>query len=242
MAVTWWELGLRLAAAALLGTCIGLERQWRARMAGLRTNALVATGAALFVLLSTVTSGDASPTRIAAQVVSGIGFLGAGVIIRDGGTLRGINTAATIWGSAAVGCLAAAGQFGLAAAGTGAIVAINLMLRPVARGIDHRASRRGANQRSYLLQARCQDSDEASVRALLVQHLTVSGFGLTALRSRELEGTDRIEITTELRGRGIAGAQLEQAVGRLALEPGIHSVSWRQLTAVVDDEDDDDES
>lgn len=87
---------LNLLAAMLLGALIGAERQWRQRMAGLRTNALVATGAAVFILSSMTTSPD-SPGRIAAQIVSGIGFLGAGVIMREGMNVRGLNTAATLW-------------------------------------------------------------------------------------------------------------------------------------------------
>lgn len=84
-----------LLAAMLLGALIGAERQWRQRMAGLRTNALVATGAAVFILSAMSASPD-SPGRIAAQIVSGIGFLGAGVIMRDGMNVRGLNTAATL--------------------------------------------------------------------------------------------------------------------------------------------------
>ena len=76
------EIAIRLGAALLIGAVIGFERQWRQRMAGLRTNALVAIGAAGFVVFSTTVSGDNSPTRVAAQIVSGIGFLGAGVILR----------------------------------------------------------------------------------------------------------------------------------------------------------------
>src|SRR5262245_50173167 len=92
-----------------MGVAIGLERQFRQHTAGLRTNALVCVGAALFVSLSRFISPDTSPTRVAAQVVSGIGFLGGGVILREGFNVRGMNTAATLWCSAAVGTLAGAG-------------------------------------------------------------------------------------------------------------------------------------
>jgi hypothetical protein len=93
----------RAALALVLGACIGAERQWRQRGAGLRTNALVALGAALFEGLAVVIEGEhgADPTRIAAYIVSGVGFLGGGVILRHGMTVTGINTAATIWCSAA---------------------------------------------------------------------------------------------------------------------------------------------
>src|SRR5947209_6866679 len=129
-------MALRLVAGTGLGAAIGFERQYRARMAGLRTNALVAVGATLFVLLSAYgfnavpDSGSADPTRVAAQIVSGIGFLGAGVIMRDGLNVRGLNTAATLWCSAAVGALAGAGLFTPAIAGTIVVLAANTVLRP----------------------------------------------------------------------------------------------------------------
>jgi putative Mg2+ transporter-C (MgtC) family protein len=97
------EIAIRLGAALLIGAIIGFERQWRQRMAGLRTNALVSLGAAGFVVFSMTVSSDNSPTRVAAQIVSGIGFLGAGVILREGFNIRGLNTAATLWCSAMVG-------------------------------------------------------------------------------------------------------------------------------------------
>src|SRR5674476_1548023 len=89
--------------ATLMGACIGFERQWRQRMAGLRTNTLVAIGAASFVIFEGLFPDDGSPTRVAAQVVSGIGFLGAGIIFREGLHVTGLNTAATLWCSAAMG-------------------------------------------------------------------------------------------------------------------------------------------
>jgi len=100
--MTTVEMLLRLGAGVGLGAVIGVERQYRARMAGLRTNALVAAGATLFVLLSAhgFHGQSADPTRVAAQIVSGIGFLGAGVIMREGLSVRGLNTAATLWCSA----------------------------------------------------------------------------------------------------------------------------------------------
>lgn len=134
------EMLLRLGAGIGLGALIGIERQYRARMAGLRTNALVAAGSALFVLLSAngFHGADADPTRVAAQIVSGIGFLGAGVILRDGVNIRGLNTAATLWCAAAVGSLAGAGLHVVAAAGTVAIIAVNVGLRELGRAVDRK--------------------------------------------------------------------------------------------------------
>ena len=127
---------LNIAVALALGFAIGLERQWRQHPAGLRTNALVALGAALFVSLSRLMNDEGSPTRIASYIVSGLGFLGGGVILRDGLNVKGMNTAATIWCTGAVGTLAGAGFPLEAVAGTVSILTVHLGLRPVVRWIE----------------------------------------------------------------------------------------------------------
>lgn len=127
---------IHLATSFMCGSAIGLERQWRHRTAGLRTNALVALGSSLFVMVNDSFAGEFDRSRIAAQVVSGIGFLGAGVIMRDGPTVRGLNTAATIWCSAAVGLMAGSGALLKAFLGTGAIIFANVLLRPVAERVN----------------------------------------------------------------------------------------------------------
>lgn len=124
----WWEVLLRLALAAALGAAIGLEREIREREAGLRTHLLVSLGSALFTITSAygfhafLASGQsvvrADPTRIAAQIVTGIGFLGAGAIIRQGLSVRGLTTAATLWVVAAIGLAAGAGYYSAAVIST----------------------------------------------------------------------------------------------------------------------------
>src|SRR6516164_3492530 len=126
------EAAINLAVAFGLSAAIGFERQWRQRLAGLRTNTLVALGAASFVVFSGLVPGDNSPTRVAAQVVSGIGFLGAGLIFKEGLSVHGLNTAATLWCSAAVGVLAGAGYPAHAALTTVLVIFVNLCLRPIA--------------------------------------------------------------------------------------------------------------
>jgi putative Mg2+ transporter-C (MgtC) family protein len=129
--MTWIDFAIRLAIAFILGVGIGIERQWLKTRSVLKTNVLVTLGAAMFVMLSVMTPGEASPTRIAAQVVSGIGFLGGGVILRDGASVRGINTAATLWCAGAIGSLVGAGFLVQAYFGTLAVVGANLLLRPM---------------------------------------------------------------------------------------------------------------
>jgi putative Mg2+ transporter-C (MgtC) family protein len=129
----------RLAVAALLGIAIGFERQWRQRAAGLHTSTLVSIGAALFALLDGVLkAGDT--TRIVAGVVTGVGFIAGGVILRSGAGISGLNTAATIWSTAAVGALAGFGFWQEALAGAFAIVFLNLTLQPLANAIDARTA------------------------------------------------------------------------------------------------------
>jgi putative Mg2+ transporter-C (MgtC) family protein len=114
----------------------GAERQWRQRMAGLRTNALVAAGAAMFVMLSALAARPEDSFRIAGQIVSGIGFLGAGVILRNGLNITGLNTAATLWCSAAIGTLAGYGMSGSAISGAFAVLAANVCLRPIGKALN----------------------------------------------------------------------------------------------------------
>lgn len=126
-----WDCLTRIALAVFLGTAIGIEKQRRHKMIAIHTNALIASGSALFALLGVSVPNDSSPARVAAQIVSGIGFLGAGVIIHEGSNVSGIGTAATIFCSAAIGALCGCGFFNFAIIGTLFILLINLVLRPL---------------------------------------------------------------------------------------------------------------
>ncbi|WP_225730091.1 MULTISPECIES: MgtC/SapB family protein [unclassified Nocardia] len=222
------EMVLRLLTGVGLGTAIGFERQYRARGAGLRTNALVAAGATLFVLLSAngFQGNDADPTRVAAQIVSGIGFLGAGVIIRDGLNVRGLNTAATLWCSAAVGALAGAGMYSTALAGTVAVVAVNIALRAAGRAVDRHPESTEEQAAGYVFVAVTNDDNEAHVRALLVQALTRTDFRLVSVSSANTDRPGRVEVRAELVGDQRDDRQMESAVSRLSLEPSVTSVGW----------------
>jgi len=228
------DVAVRALVATLLGGAIGVERQWRLRTAGIRTNALVAAGAALFTIVgSTVVEGSvgADPTRVAAQVVSGIGFLGAGVILRDGANIRGLTTAATLWCAAAIGTLAGAGLLLVAAIGSLIIVSANIFFRPLSRLIRARA---GSDQPIvddivdplYMLEVVTDQKNETRVRALLLQSL--NGHSCT-VRSMSIRTTknSRAKLLTGLTGeRSDAIGDLEVAVQRLSLEPAIVSSRW----------------
>lgn len=127
------EFGLRIGAALLAGLFIGIEREIHNKNAGLKTNALVSLGSAVFVLTSLAFAGDeyVDTTRVIGQVVTGIGFIGAGVILHKGTIVRGLTTAATVWCSAGAGCLAAIGQYTELSLLVAVIVFVNVVFNPV---------------------------------------------------------------------------------------------------------------
>jgi putative Mg2+ transporter-C (MgtC) family protein len=224
----WTDFAVRLAAAFLLGSAIGLERQWRQRMAGLRTNTLVATGAALFVMLSVLTPDEASPTRIAAQVVSGIGFLAGGVILREGLSVRGLNTAATIWCAAAIGALAGAGFLSQAFIGSIAVLISNVVLRPLGYRINQEPLKGTELELCYQCSLTCHSKDEAHVRALLLQALGTSTMRLRSLHSEDLDELgNKVEVEAEMVTQNRDDQLLEEIISRLSLEPSVTAASWR---------------
>ena len=125
------DFSMRVGLALILGSLIGAEREWKNKLAGLKTNALVCVGSALFTCIGydAAMSSNTDPTRIVGQIASGIGFLGAGAILRDGLNIRGLTTAATVWCAAAIGTMAGAGMLLHAVVGTGFIFGCNLALK-----------------------------------------------------------------------------------------------------------------
>jgi putative Mg2+ transporter-C (MgtC) family protein len=224
---------LYLATAVILGAAIGFERQWRQRLAGLRTNTLVALGAASFVMFSGLVPGDASPTRVAAQVVSGIGFLGAGLIFKEGLSVHGLNTAATLWCSAAVGVLAGARLAAHAALVAVLVVFVNLCLRPLARFIQSQPLQSTELVNCYLITVVCRSEGEAHIRALLLQSMSAGPLRFQELNSRDIESTDRVEVCASVTADQRKDNALEQIVGRLSLEPHVTAARWRHETAAA---------
>lgn len=222
-----FDFSLRLGAALLMGAVVGLERQWRQRMAGTRTNALVAAGAAAFVMCAfMVRDTSRSEAQIVSYVVSGVGFLGAGVIFKDGGSVRGLNTAATLWCSAAIGAISGLGNPLHALILTAVVLGTNVVLRPLAYRLYPAQAASEEQEVTYGLELNCRPEDEAHMRALMLQGMSQSPLTLTSLRSEDLEGTGKMKVAARIRGLGRQDQALEQLVVRLSLEAGVSSVSW----------------
>jgi putative Mg2+ transporter-C (MgtC) family protein len=222
---------LQLAMAVLFGAAIGAERQWRQHTAGLRTNALVSSGAAMFVLGGRLMGAPTdSVLRMAAQVVSGIGFLGGGLIFREGLSVRGLNTAATLWCSAAVGTLCGVGYPLAAGLCVAAVMSANVLLRPIARLLERPVAALDRDETGlYLCTVMCRTADEGHLRSLLLAAVTGSGLSLRALHSEDVESAGKVQIRATLIGQGPQDVALERVVSRLSLEPGVTGVTWEVL-------------
>lgn len=227
----FWPFALNTTAALLMGTAIGVERQWRQHPAGLRTCALVSLGAALFVGLSVLIGREASPTRIAAQVVSGLGFLGGGVILREGLNVRGLNTAASIWCSGAVGSLAGAGFPLEALFGTASVLLAHLGLRPVARWIDTRTKTATDVETVYRLRVESTADHDAHVRHILLRH--VNGHARLTLQGMATEDTENghAVVVADIFALERNDRALEEIVARVSIEPEVKAVSWQRTVA-----------
>jgi putative Mg2+ transporter-C (MgtC) family protein len=209
-----------------LGAAIGLERQWRQRLAGLRTNALVALGAAIFVTYSRVVSDEEGAARMAAQVVSGIGFLGAGVIFKEGLNVRGLNTAVTLWCSAAVGLLAGEGFALYALLAAVLVLGANTLLRPIVRSINRQPIDSTEEEHHYLISLDCRAARASDIRSLLVQEFA----GVPDIQFSELDsafvGGD-VELTATVTSPKRRELALEVIVGRLVDASGVKRAGWR---------------
>lgn len=221
------QFAFHLFSALLLGAFVGLERQWRQRMAGTRTNALVAAGAAAFVMAGLQLSGDSSaPGRLAAYVVSGVGFLGAGVIFKDGGNVRGLNTAATIWCSAAIGVLSGLGYVVFALILAIAVLLTNIALRPLAYRLHPALPSTDNADTSYQIVLTCRSVDETHLRTLLLATITQAAAILQAIHSEDEAASDRTRLRAEVITHGRRNEEVERIAMRLSMEPGITSLSW----------------
>ncbi|MDZ4067454.1 MAG: MgtC/SapB family protein [Tabrizicola sp.] len=220
---------VNLFTALACGAIIGSERQVRQRMAGLRTNALVALGAASFVIFSGLYPDEVSPTRVAAQIVSGIGFLGAGIIFRDGFNVHGLNTAATLWCSAGVGMMAGNGAWEHAILLTGMVVFVNLGLRPLVKLLKHYTRAGIPVIRAYRVQVAVNPAQEVEVRSLMLRTLSLGGLHISEIGVSPTDQGQTLDLSATVTADAVGEVALEQAVQRLAAEPGLIRVRWEAL-------------
>ena len=228
--MTTYELMLRLAVALAVGMAIGMERQWRHKMAGLRTNVLVAVGAAMFCLIAAMSDRESSPTRIAAQVASGVGFLGAGVILREGLNIRGLNTAATLWCAAAAGAMAGTGFPVPAVVASLVILGTNLFLRQFASKFEAFQDTHVRREVRYEVHVLCDGHGRQHVRDVVLATIRESALVLVSFRSAMLDAGQQCQIVTELAPAERSDEAVEGLIARLSTAEGVVSAAW-QCTA-----------
>jgi putative Mg2+ transporter-C (MgtC) family protein len=227
MTLTTLQFALRLSAALLLGALVGLERQWRQRMAGTRTNALVAAGGAAFVMCGLLLDNDPSARgRIVSYVVSGVGFLGAGVIFKDGGNVRGLNTAATIWCSAAIGALSGLGALYLALVLATSVLATNMVLRPIAYRLHPALPDPLPVETLYQIKVLCKISRDAYIRSLLLSTISHLPVTLQSIHGEQDDANHEVQIRAGVTTAGRNNEAIEQVVMRLSIEDDVSSISW----------------
>jgi putative Mg2+ transporter-C (MgtC) family protein len=228
------QLAIRLLLAIAMGTTVGLERQWRQRMAGTRTNALVAAGAAAFVMCGLLLDNDPSARgRIVSYVVSGVGFLGAGVIFKDGASVRGLNTAATIWCSAAIGALTGLGFFHLALVLAFAVL-FNMILRPLAYRLHPVLPEAIPAETLYELKLDCKVSAAAHIRALLLSTITPLPVMLHSIHGEPDDTNEQAHIRAEVTTAGQNNEAIEQVVMRLSIEDDVSTLSWSIIDSAME--------
>ncbi len=225
---------IRIIACFILSILIGLERQCRHRMVGLRTNVLVSLGAFLFVCVSFGVQGNDN-TRIAAQVVSGIGFLGAGVILRDGNKIKGLNTAATLWCVSAIGVLTASGMIAEASVGTALVLASNIFLRILSMGIMDRV--RKYQKEKCVLHITCNKDIEIVVRTSLAKAIERKNLSLQSLEKNEVTQSEVKLKAVIITSRP---SVIEDVVKNIIAESGVSSISWEHDKYYKSDSEDND--
>jgi putative Mg2+ transporter-C (MgtC) family protein len=230
--MTLGELAGRLLFAVVSGALVGIERQWHHKNAGLKTNTLVALGAATFGLISVY--GPSGDTRVATGVVQGIGFIGAGVIMRRGGSVQGINSAATLWATASLGLAIGLGNYVLAYGVLSLIVVVQFLTRHAGNWIDKRSGL-VVPYITYHVDIRASEVAADEVRKVWSNFAGLSGVTVLHYRETGMDSSG-IQITaslglSELRARDLAALDCD-----LASSKGVSHFEWSQSVDADDDE------
>lgn len=214
-----------LVTAFVLGGVIGFERQVRQRTAGLRTNTLVAVSAAVFVAMANRLSGHEGAVHVAAYVVSGIGFLGAGAIMKQGANITGLNTAATLWGSAAVGACAGASLISEAFVAALFVLASNTLLRPVVNKINRRPINEESSEATYRFYVICRRDVQAEVRERLVEILEAGSYPVRDVDQHAF-GQGDAEIQATLYATAVDSDELDRIAAEMEALEGVSQTFW----------------
>jgi putative Mg2+ transporter-C (MgtC) family protein len=218
-----------LLVAFVFGTLIGAERQYRQRSAGLRTNVLVAVGASAFVDLANHLAGADGSVRVIAYVVSGIGFLGAGAIMKEGMNVRGLNTAATLWASAAVGSCAGADMVAQSAALTLFVLAGNTLLRPLVNAIDRIPLNEQSSEAQYEVIVTTDAAGAAATRDVLNERLEAAKLPVRETKV-VYRSNDNVEIAAVLISLAVDPKDLDAVVAQVSALPGVKHATWTVST------------
>lgn len=218
-----------LTTAFILGSIIGLERQYRQRTAGLRTNVLVAVGAAVFVDMANRLNGHVGAVQVAAYVVSGVGFLGAGVIMKGDGSIRGLNTAATLWGAAAVGACAGADLIVEAILAALFVLAGNTLLRPVVNAINRRPIDDQASEVTYSVCIICSRQNQKEAREQLEFLLDRAGYPTSDFHVHPF-AQDEVQIFATLMRTSVESDELDSVIEQLMTIPSVSQAFWNPST------------
>lgn len=234
--MSYYDFIIRIVVCFALSFAVGLERHLRGRAIGLRTNVLVALGSFLFVTMAAnIPTND--EVRMAAQVVSGIGFLGAGVILRDGTNIRGLNTAATLWCNAAIGVMCASGILFEATIGTVFILITNILLRYISKHILKIDSSSSCSK-NYIIKVTCSDEKELIIRSIIMQYVERTNIILNHLESKSLNA-DQTKLYADIKYDGPIN-MIEKLIGKITIEPGVSSVGFKIEETKNKNIDDDD--
>jgi putative Mg2+ transporter-C (MgtC) family protein len=214
-----------LALALVLGAIIGAERQYRERIANLRTNVLVALGAAQFVDMGVQLGGADQAMRVVANVVTGVGFLGAGLIMKEGANIRGLNTAATVWCSAAVGACAGANLPVQAVLLTAFVLICNTALRPMVNAINRIPVREQEVEANYDVFVTVTPTAVGAAREAILSALKAADYPVSnlAIVPRSAEET---EVIANLISISVLASDLDAVVATLRRLPGARDAGW----------------
>ncbi len=228
--MNYTDFWIRIAVALLCSFSVGLERQWRRRAIGLRTNVLVCVGAFMFSILDVIKGNG--ELRTAAQVVTGIGFLGAGVILKDGTNIKGLNTAATLWCNAAIGVLTAFGLLLEAVTGTILILMSNILLRFLTKKLMQKNSK--AQNETYSLNIVANYEKDLVLRTMITQSVIDGEMILNSLNTNK--NKDKIEINANI-SINPNSHEIDYLVTRFTMEPDVYYVNYNKVEEIMDDDE-----